>query len=175
MRGAYPLRIGLEKRPDEHEAQVIRAERRDRIQVAPDGVGVPIVPAEPPVVGRRVVNAEAMARQVDDGARPFARNRSRRRTPGLLPHCRKQEIHVDSFPARVLRQAWEYQAGGVKRAGTFGYRSPPAGDRLSADSNIGEMLCVFLCITLPQSQSSLDGCQQQARLPGDNSSKPTRR
>jgi hypothetical protein len=66
MSGAYPFGIGLEEGPDEEDAQVIGAKRGDGIEIALDGVGVPVVPAEPPVVGRGVVDAEAMAGEEED-------------------------------------------------------------------------------------------------------------
>src|SRR6185503_11217814 len=61
VRGADPCWVWLEKGPDEEDAQVVCAEGGDGVEVAADGVGIPVVPAEPPVVGRGVVDAEAVA------------------------------------------------------------------------------------------------------------------
>ncbi len=72
MRPAHPLWIGLEERlPHQHDAQVIRAPApaiasRSRAQSIPR---IPIIPAEPPVPRRRIVHAEAVAR--DSNQVPF--------------------------------------------------------------------------------------------------------
>src|SRR5438552_18875734 len=73
MGGADPLGVGLENRPDEHQAEMVGAECGDRVEVAADRVGVPVVPAEPPVVGRRVIHAEAMAGEIEPGRRGVSR------------------------------------------------------------------------------------------------------
>src|SRR6185437_12375527 len=65
MRRAHPFGIGLEERPDEHNAQMIRAKARNRIQIPRNGPRVPVVPAEPPVAGWGVVHAEAMPVQIE--------------------------------------------------------------------------------------------------------------
>ena len=65
MGGADPFGIGLEKGPDEQDAQVVGAKCGNGIEVAANGVGIPVVPAEPPVVRRGVIDAEAMAGEVE--------------------------------------------------------------------------------------------------------------
>src|SRR5271157_60331 len=63
MKRADPLRIGLEVGPDQQNAQMVRAQGCDGIQVSLDGVRVPRVPAKPPVLRGRVVHAKAVAVQ----------------------------------------------------------------------------------------------------------------
>ena len=65
MESAHPFRIGLEIRPDQKQPKVIGAERGDRIEIAADRIGVPVVPAEPPIVRGSVVHAEAMEPDVE--------------------------------------------------------------------------------------------------------------
>ena len=62
---AYPFRVGLEEGPDEQDAEMIGAESSDGVEVAADGVGIPVVPAEPPVVRWGVIDAESVAREVE--------------------------------------------------------------------------------------------------------------
>ena len=67
MESTHPFRIRLEIRPDQKQPKVIGGQRGDRIEIAPDGIGVPVVPAEPPVVRGSVVHPEAMEPGVEPG------------------------------------------------------------------------------------------------------------
>jgi hypothetical protein len=69
MGGADPLGVWLEEGPDQQDAKVIGAEAGDGIEVPTDGIGIPVVPAEPPVMRRRVVDAEAVAERIERGER----------------------------------------------------------------------------------------------------------
>src|SRR4051794_37825840 len=51
--------VGLEKRPQWEDPDVIEAEGRDRVQVGADRVEVEIEPVMEPAAGRGVVDAEA--------------------------------------------------------------------------------------------------------------------
>jgi len=44
---------------------MVRPEGGDSIEIAPDGVRVPVVPAKPPVLGWSVVHAEAVTIEVE--------------------------------------------------------------------------------------------------------------
>ena len=65
VRGAHPLRVGLEEGPHEHDAQMVGTQRGDGVEVAADGIGIPVIPAKPPIVRGRVIDAEAMAVEVE--------------------------------------------------------------------------------------------------------------
>src|SRR4029078_4482084 len=64
---AYPLWVGLEVGPDEEHAEMIGSECGDRVEIPLDGVWIPVIPAEPPVVRGCVVHAEAMAHGIEAG------------------------------------------------------------------------------------------------------------
>src|SRR5271166_1844430 len=63
MQRTHPLWIRLKVRPDQQNAQMIRAQSRDRIQVSLDRVGVPFIPAEPPILRWCIVHAKTMSIQ----------------------------------------------------------------------------------------------------------------
>ena len=67
MARADPLLVGLEIRPDREYPQVVGVQRGDCVQIALDRVGIPIIPAVPPVVRGRVVHTEAVAGQIEAG------------------------------------------------------------------------------------------------------------
>ena len=70
---------------------MIRPQGRHGFQVAPYGIRVPVIPAEPPVVRRRVVQAEAVTRQIQTGA-PGLRHVSRwiREATPCGGHCSRR-------------------------------------------------------------------------------------
>jgi hypothetical protein len=68
VRWADPFGVGLEEGPDEEDAHVVGAQSGDGIEIAADSVGVPVVPAEPPIVRGGVIDAEAVAGQVETGS-----------------------------------------------------------------------------------------------------------
>jgi hypothetical protein len=57
--GAYECGIRLQVRPHCHDPDVVHAQRADVGEVGSDRVGVPVRPAVPPALARRVVQPEA--------------------------------------------------------------------------------------------------------------------
>ena len=69
MSRADPFRVELEKRPDQQNPQVIGAQLGDGVQIPLDRVGIPVIPAEPPVPRRRVVDAETVTQRIESAGR----------------------------------------------------------------------------------------------------------
>jgi len=101
---------------------MVRTERRYAIQIVPDRIGIPVVPAEPPVARGRVVYAEAMAVNEKSLASQRAACRQSVRQPPLqqVPHqCRCEKLTPIIMPCTFL-------------AGPQGPRLNRSGDRKCA-------------------------------------------
>ena len=98
MGGADPGQVGLEVGPNQHDAQMVGSESRYRVEVSLNRIRVPLIPTEPPVTRRGVVDAESVTAQRIALALSFAQNRLKRAGAGYsgmnwiapwLPGCYK--------------------------------------------------------------------------------------
>ena len=61
---ARPILVGLEQRPCEHDADMVRTLAFDGVEIVLDEIGIEVVPAVPPVAETGIVDPESVLMKI---------------------------------------------------------------------------------------------------------------